>query len=283
MPPIAERVRTLAATSSVARVSVDGVPSPATGGVDERGRPVLLVRPGEPLHRLLDDAVVAVNLTATRRLGAAEHPRGLLEVQGWALAVPAEEARAAAVAVAARSADEALFTALERYGEPSAPRLLRLDVAQVVYLTGHESGVLDAGEYLDAVADPLAETAERVLAHVNEAHRAQLANGVAALLGEPALAGEGPRGGALHDDRPGGGGAGGFDARDPRAGGPGAGDCGGAGRSEGSWCGDVWLWELDRYGATVRVEESLVRFPWPETVATGQDLEAALRGLLCTC
>ncbi|NUW34145.1 DUF2470 domain-containing protein [Nonomuraea sp. SMC257] len=286
MPPIAERVRTLAATSSVARVSLDGVPSPATGGVDDRGRPVLLVRPGEPLHGLHDDAVVAVNLTATRRLGEAEHPRGLLEVQGWALAVPAEEARAAAVAVAARSADEALFTALERYGEPSAPRLLRLDVAQVVYLTGHESGVLDAGEYLDAVADPLAETAERVLAHVNEAHRAQLANGVAALLGEPALAGEGLRGdgghagdtwhagdtgqaGAFHDDGP--------------VGTAGAGGCGGAGPSGGSWCGDVWLWELDRYGATVRVEESLVRFPWPATVATGQGLEAALRGLMCTC
>ncbi|NUW39149.1 DUF2470 domain-containing protein [Nonomuraea rhodomycinica] len=292
MPPIAERVRTLAATSSVARVSLDGVPCPATGGVDERGRPVLLVRPGEPLHGLREDAVVAVNLTATRRLGAAEHPRGLLEVQGWAMAVPAEEARAAAVAVAARSADEALFTALERFGEPSAPRLLRLDVAQVVYLTGHESGVLDAGEYLDAVADPLTETAERVLAHVNEAHRAQLANGVAALLGEPALAGEGllaeegrladqswiagegPRGGtghagALHDDRVGSG--------------AGAGGCGSPGAPGGSRCGEVWLWELDRYGATVRVEESLVRFPWPATVATGHDLEAALRGLMCTC
>ncbi|MBN6055102.1 DUF2470 domain-containing protein [Nonomuraea sp. RK-328] len=259
MPPIAERVRTLAATSSVARVSVDGVPTPATGGVDGRGRPVLLVRPGEPLHGLRDDAVVAVNLTATRRLGESEHPRGLLEVQGWALAVPAEEARAAAVAVAARSADEALFTALERYGEPSAPRLLRLDVAQVVYLTGQDSGVLDADEYLDAVADPLAETAERVLAHVNEAHRAQLAGGVAALLGEPALAGEGLRGETGHSA-----------ALRPEA-------------SGSSWCREVWLWELDRYGATVRVEDSLVRFPWPETVRTGQDLEAALRGLMCTC
>ncbi|MEV0201694.1 DUF2470 domain-containing protein [Nonomuraea sp. NPDC050691] len=260
MPPIAERVRTLAATSTVARVSLDGVPSPATGGVDERGRPVLLVRAGEPLHRLRDDAVVAVNLTATRRLGEAEHPRGLLEVQGWALAVPAEEARAAAVAVAARSADEALFTALERYGEPSAPRLLRLDVAQVVYLTGQESGVLDADEYLDAAADPLAETAERVLAHVNEAHRAQLANGVATLLGEPALAGG------------------------PAQRGHGVTGCGAAaGAPAGAGCGEVWLWELDRYGATVRVEEALVRFPWSGTVRTGHDLELALRGLMCTC
>ncbi|MET7459519.1 DUF2470 domain-containing protein [Nonomuraea sp. NPDC005501] len=265
MPPIAERVRTLAATSAVVRVTVDGVPSPATGGVDERGRPVLLVRAGEPLHGLGDDAVVAVNLTATRRLGEAEHPRGLLEVQGWAQAVPVEDARAAAVAVAARSADEGLFAALERYGEPSAPRLLRLDVAQVVYLTGQESGVLDADEYLDAGPDPLTETAERVLAHVNEAHRAQLANGVAALLGEPALMGEG-RG---HGGRPGCSGR--------------SGAVGTGAPAAGAGCGEVWLWELDSHGATVRVDDDLVRFPWPARVGTGQDLEAALRGLMCTC
>ncbi|MDR8411945.1 DUF2470 domain-containing protein [Nonomuraea sp. 3-1Str] len=270
MPPIAERVRTLAATSAVVRVTVDGVPSPATGGVDERGRPVLLVRTGEPLHGLRDDAVVAGSLTATRRLGEAEHPRGLLEVQGWAQAVPVEEARAAAVTVAARSADEGLFAALERYGEPSAPRLLRLDVAQVVYLTGQESGVLDADEYLDAGPDPLTETAERVLAHVNEAHRAQLADGVAALLGEPALMGEG-RG---HDGRPGcSGRSGPVGTGAPGAGAPGA----------GAGCGEVWLWELDSHGATVRVDDDLVRFPWPARVGTCQGLEAALRGLMCTC
>ncbi|MBB6352040.1 DUF2470 domain-containing protein [Nonomuraea muscovyensis] len=237
MLPIPERVRTLAASAAVARMTLDGVPSPARGGVDGRGRPVLLVRPGERLHALDDEAVVAVHLTATRRLGEVEHPRGLIEVQGWAQPVPAAEARAAAVAVAAASPDEALFEALERYGEPGAPRLLRLDVAQVAYLTGQESGILDADDYLDANPDPLAETAERVLAHVNEAHRAQLAGGVSRRLGE------GSRDGA----------------------------------------GEVWLWELDRFGATVHVDGSLIRFPWPVPAHTGQCLETALRGLLCTC
>ncbi|MFD2353060.1 hypothetical protein ACFSTC_32885 [Nonomuraea ferruginea] len=88
--------------------------------------------------------------------------------------------------MAANTADEALFDALERYGRPDAPRLLRVDVAQVVYLTGQESGVLDADDYLDAEPDPLAEPAERVLAHVNAAHREQLANGVSRHLGRPA-------------------------------------------------------------------------------------------------
>ncbi|WP_113702582.1 DUF2470 domain-containing protein [Nonomuraea lactucae] len=246
MLPMPERIRTLAATAGVARLSVDGTPSPARGGVDDRGRPVLLVRPGDALHGLRDDAVVAVNLTAMRRLGDVEHPRGLIEVQGWAQAVPAEEARRAAVAVAASSADEALFEALERYGERDAPRLLRLDVAQVAYLTGQESGLLDADDYLGADPHPLAETAERVLAHVNEAHRAQLADGVARRLGE--------------------------DAR------PGSGEPGSGRGGDG-----VWLWELDRFGATVRVDTSLIRFPWQVPARTGQCLETALRGLMCTC
>lgn len=233
MLPIPERIRTLAATASLARLSVDGVPSPARGGVDGRGRPVLLVRPGEPLHGLREDAVVSVNLTAMRLLGEVEHPRGLLEVQGWIEPVPAGQAREAAVEVAARHADETLFDALERYGEPDAPRLLRLDVGQVVYLTGQESGVLDAEDYLAAAPDPLAETAERVLAHVNGSHRAQLAIGVARQLGEHV--------------------------------------------------GEAWLWELDRFGATVRADEALIRFPWPTPAHSAPCLETALRGLLCTC
>ncbi|HEX4811589.1 MAG TPA: DUF2470 domain-containing protein [Nonomuraea sp.] len=233
MLPIPERIRTLAATASVAKLAVDGAPSPARGGVDERGRPVLLVLPGEALHGVREDAVATVNLTAMRRLGDVTHPRGLLEVQGWAEPVPKQDARGAAVTVAAHNADESLFEALERFGAPDAPRLLRLDVGQVVYLTGQESGVLDADDYLGARPDPLTTMAERVLAHVNASHRAQLTAGVSRQLGEPA--------------------------------------------------GEVWLWELDRCGATVRVDETLVRFPWPRPAHTGLCLETALRGLLCTC
>ncbi|TDE30714.1 DUF2470 domain-containing protein [Nonomuraea mesophila] len=233
MLPIPERVRTLAATAGVAKLSVEGAPSPARGGVDGRGRPVLLVLPGETLHGLREDAVVAVNLTAMRQLGSVTHPRGVIEVQGWAEAVPEGEARSSAVAVAAHCPDESLFEALERYGQPDAPRLLRLDVGQVVYLTGQESGTLDADDYLGAAPDPLAETAERVLAHVNASHRPQLTAGVSRQLGERA--------------------------------------------------GEVWLWELDRFGATVRVDDSLVRFPWPIPARSGLCLETALRGLLCTC
>ncbi|MEV0587165.1 DUF2470 domain-containing protein [Nonomuraea sp. NPDC050310] len=233
MPPLAERVRTLASAASVTKVTVDGVPYPARGGVDHRGRPVVLVRRGEPLHRLPEDAVVAVNLTATRLLGGVEHPRGLVEVQGWTQAVPERDLRPTAVAVAERCPDEGLFEALERHGDPSAPLLLRLDVGQVVYLTGEESGVLDADDYLDAEPDPLLETAERVLAHVNGTHREQLSGGVARLLGRPA--------------------------------------------------GEVWLWELDRYGATVRADGTLVRVGWEQPARSGRCLETALRGLLCVC
>ncbi|MEV4064077.1 DUF2470 domain-containing protein [Nonomuraea dietziae] len=235
-PPLPERIRTLAATSRAGQLVVDGFRCPVTGAVDGAGRPVLLVRPGEPLHPLRGDAVVSVSLTSMRVLGGVEHPRGIVEVQGWAEAVPEDEVRAAAVAIAEHVADEALFEAIEGYGSPDAPKLLRLDVGQVVYLTGEDSGVLDADEYMDASPDPLAEVAERVLAHVNGAHRAQLASGVGRLLGLPA---------------------------EP-----------------------VWLWELDRYGATVRIGEddpALVRFPWPEPAGTVVGLEESLRAILCTC
>ncbi|MEU6998248.1 DUF2470 domain-containing protein [Nonomuraea sp. NPDC046570] len=238
-PPLPERIRTLAGASAVTHACVAGSPMPARrahGGVDASGRPLLLVRPGEELYGLRGDAVVTVDLNAVRMIGAVEHPRSLLKVQGWAEAVPPETAREAAIAIAAHSPDDALFEALERYGEAGAPQLLRVDVGQVVYLTGQESGVLDAEEYLEAAPDPLAEVAERVLAHVNGAHRPQLGAGVSQLLDAPAE--------------------------------------------------DAWLWELDRFGATVRLgveDPSLARFPWPEPVESGVSLESSLRALLCAC
>ncbi|MFF4412211.1 DUF2470 domain-containing protein [Streptosporangium sp. NPDC001559] len=232
-PPIPERVRTLAATATPTHVSLTGTrlpASPARGGVDDRGRPVLLVMPGDPLHGALDEPVVTVDLTASRSLGAVQASRGLLKVQGWAQAVPDGEARQAAIAIAERCPDEALFEALEDRG----PRLLRIDVGQVIYLTGPESGVLDGEEYLGARPDPLMDVAERLLDHVNDTHRDQLETALVSLLDGPVP--------------------------------------------------DVWLWELDRFGATVRSgvgEPTLIRLPWPVPVSDAGSLERALRCLLC--
>lgn len=234
VPPITERIRSLATTSTPTHVSLNGSASVARGGVDATGRPLLLVKPGEPLHSLpaADDAVVTVDLSATRTLGGVDHPRGLLKVQGWAQAVPADQARSAAVAVAGRCPDEALFAAVE--GTPSGPRLFRVDVGYVIYLTGQESGMLDAEEYLAAGPDPILDAAERILHHVNESHRAQLGHAVRTMLGETSP--------------------------------------------------DVWLWELDRYGATVRsgIEDpTLIRIPWPAPAGGPEALERALSHLIC--
>ncbi len=232
-PPLPERIRTLAATAVPTHVSLTGTDLPATparGGVDGTGRPVLLVLPGDPLHGSRDEPVVTVDLTASRRLGGVEASRGLLKVQGWAQAVPEAEARRAAVAIAERCPDEALFEALEGRG----PRLLRVDIGQVIYLTGPESGILDGEEYLGARPDPLMGVAERMLDHVNNTHREQLGGALASLLDEPVP--------------------------------------------------DVWLWELDRFGATVRSgidQPTLIRLPWPAPVADAGSLERALRCLLC--
>ncbi|MEV4752985.1 DUF2470 domain-containing protein [Streptosporangium sp. NPDC049248] len=233
-PPIPERVRTLAAGAAPTHVSVAGGASPAMparGGVDGAGRPVLLVLPGDPLHGARDEPVVTVDLTSNRSLGEHELSRGLLKVQGWAQPVPAAEVRRTAVAIAERCPDEALFEVLEG---TDGPRLLRVDVGRVIYLTGPESGVLDAEEYLGATPDPLMSEAERMLQHVNGAHRRQLETALCSLLAEPV---------------------------------PGA-----------------WLWELDRFGATVRcgVEDpTLIRLPWPSPMADAESLEQAVRCLLC--
>jgi hypothetical protein len=239
-PPAPERVRTLAATAVPTHVSLAGsaLPAgPARGGVDGRGRPVLLVKPGETLHMLDgdDEAVVTVDLNCPRDLGGVAQPRGLLKVQGWARAVPEPETRQTAVAIAERCPDEDLFTVLERPGDPDAPRLLRLDVGFVVYLTAQDSGILDAEEYLDAEPDPFLEAAERLLHHVNNAHRAALRPVASRLLGRPVEE-------------------------------------------------EVWLWELDRYGVTLRValaDPTLVRVPWPSPAANRHALEHSLHRVLC--
>ncbi|WP_405150730.1 DUF2470 domain-containing protein [Sphaerisporangium sp. NBC_01403] len=234
VPPISERIRSLATASAPTHVSLDGSAHAARGGVDAAGRPLLLVKPGEPLHAIpaADDVVVTVDLAATRVLGGVEHPRGLLKVHGWAQAVPPEEARDAAVTVAGRCPDEALFAAVE--GDPDGPRLFRVDVGYVIYLTGQESGMLDAEDYLGAGPDPFLDAAERVLRHVNESHRDQLQRAVHRMLGEPAP--------------------------------------------------EAWLWELDRYGVTVRsgIEDpTLIRVPWPSPVDGPEALEQALSCLIC--
>jgi len=238
-PPMPERVRSLAATAVPTHVSLAGTTIPAApvrGGVDECGRPVLLVKPGEPLHGLEigDDAVVTVDLTALRDLGGTRRPRGLLKIQGWAQAVPEPELRAAAIAISERCPDEDLFVALERVGDYDAPRLLRAEVGFVIYLTGQESGMLDADEYDGAEPDPLLPVAEAMLAHINGLHRPRLGAAARRLLG-------------------------------------------------GVPVSDVWLWELDRFGATLRAETdgpTLIRVPWSTPAATREELEWATKRLL---
>ncbi|MDP9862327.1 MULTISPECIES: DUF2470 domain-containing protein [Streptosporangium] len=233
-PPIPERVRTLAAAAVPTHVSLAGTDRPAMparGGVDGAGRPVLLVLPGDPLYDLRDEPVVTVDLTAGRSLGGREVSRGLLKVQGWTQAVPASEAWQSAAAIAESCPDEALFEALER---SDGPRLLRVDVGQVIYLAAPESGVLDGEEYLGAAPDPLMDGAERMLRHVNVTHRRQLETALRTLLDSPVS--------------------------------------------------EVWLWELDRFGATVRSgidSPTLVRLPWPTPATDVDSLEQALRCLLC--
>lgn len=230
-PPVPERVRTLAALSAPTHVSVAGSEVPtaaARGGVDGRGRPVLLAKPGEVLYGAPAETLVTVDLSATREVGGVERHRALLKVRGWTQPVPAAQARAAAVAIAESCPDEDLFAAVEG----GAPALLRVDVCHVIYLTGGESGVLDAETYLASAPDPLLPPAERMVRHVNESHSEPLKEAAERLTGE-----------AAHDE--------------------------------------VWLWELDRYGATLRLGPGhLVRVPWPAPVATPEALEQALACLL---
>ncbi|MEU7876773.1 hypothetical protein [Microbispora bryophytorum] len=78
--------------------------------------------------------------------------------------------------------DEDLFAAVEGGG----PALLRVDVCHVIYLTGQESGLLDAESYLASAPDPLLPLAERMVRRVNESHSRQLREAAERLTGEPA-------------------------------------------------------------------------------------------------
>ncbi|MEU8274265.1 DUF2470 domain-containing protein [Microbispora bryophytorum] len=229
--PTPERVRTLAALAAPTHVSVarSSVPTAAArGGVDGRGRPVLLVKPGETLHGAPAETLVTVDLTASREVGGVERPRALLKVRGWTQPVPAAETRAAAVAIAEACPDEDLLAAVEGGG----PALLRVDLCHVIYMTGQESGVLGAESYLASAPDPLLPLAERMVRHVNETHSRQLREAAERLTGEPAQE-------------------------------------------------EVWLWELDRYGATLRPGPGhLVRVPWPTPVVTPAALEHAVACLM---
>ncbi|KAA9379925.1 DUF2470 domain-containing protein [Microbispora cellulosiformans] len=230
-PPVPERVRTLAALSAPTHVSVAGSDVPtaaARGGVDGRGRPVLLVRPGEVLYGAPAETLVTVDLSATREVGGVERPRALLKVRGWTRPVPAAQARAAAVAIAEACPDGDLFAAVEG----GAPALVRVDVCHVIYLTGGDSGVLDAETYLASAPDPLLPPAERMVRHVNGSHAQQLREAAERLTGEATP-------------------------------------------------GEVWLWELDRYGATLRPGPGhLIRVPWAAPATTPEELEHALACLL---
>ncbi|GAB3892085.1 hypothetical protein [Microbispora bryophytorum] len=78
--------------------------------------------------------------------------------------------------------DEDLFAAVEGGG----PALLRVDVCHVIYLTGQESGLLDAESYLASAPDPLLPLAECIVRRVNESHSRQLREAAERLTGEPA-------------------------------------------------------------------------------------------------
>jgi hypothetical protein len=292
-PPIPERVRTLAATAAPTHVSISGTTGPAMpakGGVDDAGRPVLLVLPGDPLYDARDEPVVTVDLTSNRSLGEHELSRGLLKVQGWVQAVPAAEAWESAVAIAERCPDEALFDALER---TDGPRQLRVDVGQVIYLTGPESGVLDAEEYLDAGPDPLMSEAERMLRHVNATHRGQLETATGPRLLRVDVGRviylTGPESGVLDAEEY-------LDATpDPlwdeaermlhHVNNAHRGQLETAlGSLLSAPVTEAWLWELDRFGATVRSgidDPTLIRLPWPAPITDARSLEHAVRCLLC--
>lgn len=236
VPPLAERIRTLAASAVPTHVSLVGSSqpaSPAAGGVDGAGRPVLLIRPGHALHPVREQLAVTVDLVAYREMGADIRSRGLLKARGWLETIPAADIRKAAVSIAGTCPDEALFDVIERPADPDGPRLLRIDIGHVAYIIGDEYGVLDAEEYFAASPDPLLEVAEAMIKHVNTHHRDRLRHAVDHLAGP------------VNDD--------------------------------------TWLWELDRFGATIRVSgdtPTMIRLSWTYPVATSRGLQGALHQLI---
>ncbi|HEV2638893.1 MAG TPA: hypothetical protein VGX23_27355 [Actinocrinis sp.] len=191
---MATRVRTLAATARAITVQTlhDGRTHPARGAVADDGRPILLLEPGTALHAALRAAAAdgparaaaRVTLQTPRELAGHNLVRANLGVCGWLTAVPEPQLRAAAVSIAEMCPDEALFSVLERFGDPDAPLLAELEVVSIDCDTMTTHTTLPARDYLAAETDPLAGAAENIIEHINAGHPYLIAPCLTTMLGE---------------------------------------------------------------------------------------------------
>ncbi|GLU46098.1 DUF2470 domain-containing protein [Nocardiopsis ansamitocini] len=183
-PSAIERVRSLAATATPTTAALADDPGTrfsVRGAVDHAGRAVLLIDEGHPLHEVLRetrhgcaDLAISVDLSALRHVGQTPTVRARLWCEGWVSVVPAGERREAALAIWEQVPDDELLAAVDHDPTPRTPLLARVEPAMVIYDTYDDSGVIDGGAYLEAAADPLVETAESLIGHVNDCHRDEL-------------------------------------------------------------------------------------------------------------
>jgi hypothetical protein len=172
VPPPAERARTLTARGGTAAVLAAGAPDrtePALHHVYQDGSTVLLLPENHPLLAMLEltprgEVSAMIELTDTAPVALRRPVRGLLWITGWLHALDLQQARRAAVEVAAHRCDERLLDL--GYGS----RLLCLYPVFAVLSDAEGTAWLTPGDLDAAEPDPLRHLEPDWLRHLDQAH-----------------------------------------------------------------------------------------------------------------
>jgi heme iron utilization protein len=172
-PTFAERARTLMHVGRIGSLSTLSLKQPGFPfgsvmpyGLENRGRPIFLIST-MAMHTQNLQANPRASLLVTQP-DAGGDPLGASRVTlvGEVLPVPKDEAPKARALYLARYANSKYWVDFEDFG------FYRMNVVDVYYVGGFGvMGWVPASEYDFARPDPLAETADRIIQHMNADHQ----------------------------------------------------------------------------------------------------------------
>jgi heme oxygenase (biliverdin-IX-beta and delta-forming) len=184
-PTYAERARTLAyldRAGTLATVSRKHAGHPFASlmpyALDERGRPLLLIS-SMAVHTQNLQADPRASLLVTQPTGGDPLAAGRLTLMGEARLVPDEDKGAVRAAYLARHVNAAYWVDFDDFS------FWRLEPADLYFVGGFAAmDWVSAPAYMAASPDPLADSSESIIKHMNEDHADALRTYASVLAGE---------------------------------------------------------------------------------------------------
>jgi heme iron utilization protein len=147
--------------------------------LDEQGRPLVLIS-SMAMHTQNLSADGRASLLVTQATKGDPLAAGRVTLMGEVLPVPEAERERVKAAYLARHANAAYWVDFDDFG------FWRLEPVDVYYVGGFGAmGWVAAAEYVTAEPDPLADSSESILEHVNKDHVAALLSYARVLAAEP--------------------------------------------------------------------------------------------------